>query len=59
MTWYELKQKAKELGADVFDKFIVFSGLYFGKDGDILFFGDKIAWDRTPSQMWQIMEALR
>lgn len=59
MTFEELKQKAKELGADVFDKFIVFSGVFFDKNGDILFFGDRIARDRTPSQMWQIMEALK
>ena len=73
MTWDELKEKAKELGAAMYacgDKFS-FSGLVFDKEGfvccEFLYPRGKrwlnqntvISVNRTPDQMWKIMEALK
>lgn len=68
MTWEELKQKAiKTDGIYVWfgssEEYISLGNIYFHKDGTIEC-GDWcdrfiIATDRTPDQMWQIMEALQ
>lgn len=61
MTWEELRKKAKEMGAKVYKDLIVLDEKlfwYFGViepiHGDVVF-----AKDRTPEQMYQIMEALK
>lgn len=66
MTWEELKQKAKELGAEVYSDVIYYSNLVFWVFGEVetqvKTFSEEnktIAKDRTPEQMWQIMEALK
>lgn len=61
MNWEELKEKAKELGANVelFGEFIAVGDVYFWNYGEVNILGRVIAKDRTPDQMWQIMEALR
>lgn len=73
MTWEELKEKAKELGATINDRDrIIINLLYdptiqdslkFGEPGWIVAnvsFGSRvISENRTPEQMYQIMLALR
>lgn len=69
MTWEELCEKAKEMGHEVYDFWILDTkeGLDYYKDGTInLHFEwserDSLicfAKDRTPDQMYAIMEALR
>ena len=65
MTWEELKAKAKELGAIIYispyDDFerITYKGLSCINDGSMLFACETFSENRTPDQMWQIMEALR
>lgn len=69
MTWEELVEKAKELGAEVFDGgSIYFSHLEFYEDGriccdpscgDIEELAVCISSDRTPEQLLMIMEALK
>lgn len=60
MTWEELKEKAKELGANaVYKDLIVFDAKCFWVDGDIDWNDATIAKDRTPEQMYKIMEALQ
>ena len=58
MTWEELKEKAIEMGAEVYEDFIIFQGLYFDKNGDILMRSEGITSDRTPEQMLMIMRGL-
>lgn len=73
MTWEELKEKAKEMGSSMYasgNKFS-FSGLEFDKDGfvccEFLYPKGKmwlnqntvIGVNRTPDQMYKIMEALQ
>ena len=61
MTWEELCVKAKEMGADVeiFGAFIAMDDVFFWKNGEVNILGSVIATNRTPEQMYQIMEALR
>lgn len=60
MTWEELKQKAKEIGANaIYSDLIVLDAKCFWVDGDIDWNDDTFATNRTPDQMWQIMEALK
>lgn len=64
MTWQELEERAEELGASVsYGGWIEFGKITFWKDGALeVYFGDdviEIADDRTPEQMWSIMEALK
>lgn len=70
MTWEELVAKAKEIGY-IYERIHGIVGrlycqendLSFYEDGDIYVYADWDDWlvakDRTPDQMWQIMEALR
>lgn len=65
MTWEELKYKAKGLGAEVYSDVIYYSNLVFWVFGEVetqvKTFSEEnktIAKDRTPEQMWQIMEVL-
>ena len=61
LSWDELKEEAKKMGADVevFDGFICLGCMYFWNDGEINYNGEIIAEDRTPSQMLAIMKALQ
>lgn len=69
MTWEELCEKAKEIGALICcGGTICFSHLEFHEDGGIYLDREELddVWvipcvssDRTPDQMYQIMEALR
>jgi hypothetical protein len=65
MTWEELCKKAKELDCDEFYDFIEGEYLRFFKDGEVLLLDlerdifVQVAKNRTPDQMYQIMEALR
>ncbi len=75
MTWEELKEKSEKLGYwEIYDVGDIpyFDGddscflrningnIYFCKDGTIDCDGyDILAENRTPKQMWQIMEALQ
>lgn len=62
MTWKELCEKAKELDwAKVYEDLIVFDGKFFWSYGVIEACNDDavFARDRTPEQMYQIMEALK
>ena len=71
MTWKELKEEAEKMGACVFDRgSIYFSHLQFDEDGGIYVDPAHYDWetldesicissDRTPEQMYQIMEALK
>lgn len=69
MTWEELRKKAKEMGANWSKDSIYFGKLEFDEDGGIYldpnYLDDEvdvnfcISSDRTPEQMYQIMEALR
>ena len=66
MNWEELKEKAKEMGAEVYTDVIYYSNLCFWEFGDVETQGttfsvdDKtIAERRTPDQMLAIMKALQ
>lgn len=61
MSWEELKAKAKEMGAIVYKDLIVFDKKAFWSYGVVeLIYEDAVfATNRTPEQMYQIMEALR
>ena len=69
MTWEELCEKAKEMGASRGKQCIYFGKLEFDDDGHIyldpFYLDDEvdvnfcISSDRTPDQMYAIMEALR
>ena len=71
MTWEELKEEAKKMGACVFDKGSIYFGhLQFDEDGGIyvdpahydwteLDEGICVSSDRTPNEMYQIMKALQ
>lgn len=69
MTWEDLKEKAKEMGAGIGENCIYFGKLEFDNDGHIyldpFYLDDEvdvnfcISSDRTPEQLHQIMEALR
>ena len=71
MTWDELKEEAKKMGADVYDTgSIYFSHLQFEEDGGIYVDPVHYDWetsgecicvssDRTPDQMLAIMKALQ
>lgn len=64
MTWDELEKCAEELGASVsYGGWIEFGKITFWKDGalEVFFENDvmEIADDRTPDQMYAIMEALK
>lgn len=72
MQWDELKEKAKELGAEERDylnntKYLVFKDFYFTQDGNV-YIGitdkdacrtEKVSTDRNYEQMLMIMEALK
>lgn len=61
MTWEELVEKAKEMGANVeiFGELFSMDDVYFWKNGEVNILGSVIAKHRTPEQMYAIMEALR
>jgi hypothetical protein len=61
MTWEELKEEAKRMGAKVYKDLIVLDGKLFWSSGVIEPLHDDVvfATDRTPEEMYQIMEALR
>jgi hypothetical protein len=66
MNWNQLKEEAKKIGAEVYSDVIYYSNLVFWVFGEVetqvKTFSEEnktIAKDRTPEQMWQIMEALR
>lgn len=61
MTWEEFCEKAKEIGANVSKDLIVFDGKFFWSFGVVEVCNDDVVFarDRTPEQMYQIMEALR
>lgn len=61
MTWEELCEKAKEMGAKVYGDLIVLDGKFFWSYGVIEPCNDDVvfATDRTYEQMLSIMEALR
>lgn len=61
MTWKELCKKAKEMGAKVYKDLILFNEMCFWSNGIIEPIWDDavFARDRTPDQMWAIMEALK
>lgn len=66
MTWGELKEEAKKMGAEVYTDVIYYSNLCFWEFGDVETQGttfsvdDKtIAEGRTPDQMLAIMKALQ
>lgn len=69
MQWEELRKKAKEMGAGTGKECIYFGKLEFDDDGHIyldpFYLDDEvdvnfcISSDRTPDQMYQIMEALK
>lgn len=63
MTWEELKEKAKEMGAFVLDEQILFMNLECWKNGEVWCFDDfartiTLARNRTPEQMLMIMRGL-
>ena len=64
MTWEELCEKAKDMGAKIVDdnpyrpEKIVFETISFYKNGRMIM-EECLVSDRTPDQMYQIMEALR
>ena len=73
MTWEELKEKAKELGFEISYYLKDYNGvekeveyiycndyIYLEEDGDITTrMDDIVAENRTPDQMYQIMQAMR
>ena len=61
MTWEELKEEAKKMGADVeiFGEFISMGDVFFWNNGEVNILGKVIAKDRTPDQMLAIMKALQ
>ena len=63
MTWEELQACAESIGASVGFEWIVFSEITFWNDGALEVYIEndvmEIAKDRTPDQMWAIMEALK
>lgn len=61
MTWEELKEEALNMGAfvEIFGEFIAVGDVYFWNYGEVNLLGRVIAKDRTPEQMWKIMEALK
>lgn len=60
MTWEQLKEKAKELGAKTNrENNILIAGLIFHETGDIECYKN-VGWsNRTYEQMYQIMLALK
>lgn len=58
MTWEELKERAKELGAEVYADLIVFDGFWFWSNGTIEYGEETLSIKRTPEQMLMLMEAL-
>lgn len=63
MTWEELCKKIDPDNVGASEEWIEFGKITFWKDGALeVYFGDdvmEIADDRTPDQMWAIMEALK
>lgn len=61
MSWEMLCEKAKGMNAKVYKDLIVFNGNFFWSYGVIEPCNDDIVFarNRTPEQMYQIMEALR
>lgn len=68
MTWDELKEEAKKMGAEIYtspyDDFerIDFKNVYLNKNGQIAVQDENLAMlseDRTPDQMLAIMKALQ
>lgn len=67
MTWEELCEKAQEIGyfLEGCDEDVLYqyepiqTGLHFRQSGTITYGEKVIIEDRTPDQMYQIMEALR
>lgn len=61
MTWEELCEKAKEMGAfvEIFGEFFCMGDVFFWKNGEVNILGSVIAENRTYEQMLAIMEALR
>ena len=61
MTWEELKEKAKEMGADLYlsneRECIFHKNIFYFSDGSILW-GHKQYEHRTPEQMLMIMRGL-
>ena len=61
MTWSELKEEAKKMGAyvEIFGEFISMGDVFFWNNGEVNILGAIIAKDRTPDQMLAIMKALQ
>lgn len=63
MTWEELCKKVEEDKVGASGEWIDFGKITFWNDGALeVYFGEyvmEIARDRTPEQMWAIMEALK
>lgn len=63
MTWEELKEEAKMMGATFLNEYeLVFNGVVFSCTGCVsiyCFYFPVIVRERTPEQMLAIMEALR
>jgi hypothetical protein len=60
MNWKELKEEAKKMGYYIIgDEGIADDVFTFWQDGKIDVDGVCVSDNRTPEQMWQIMEALR
>jgi hypothetical protein len=61
MTWKELCKKAEEMGAKVCTDLIVLDEMFYWSFGVVEPCNDDVVFakDRTPEQMYQIMEALR
>ena len=59
-TWEKLKEYADKIGAKVYSNLIIFKGVCFWEEGLINQNDeDTFAYNRTPDQMYQIMEALK
>jgi len=60
MTFEELKEEAKKLGYYMIGVEGITNDVFtFWQDGTIDVDGACVSDDRTPEQMWQIMEALK
>ena len=63
MTWKELCKKAEEIGCSYASfkegEWLYKDRLTFTKDGCVFCIGTLFADQRTPDQMWVIMEALK
>lgn len=64
LSWEELKEEAKKMGALVREEQILYANLEFWKDGEVWFFDDlgrhtTLAVDRKPDQMLAIMKVVQ